>query len=403
MRRADLCPEIIRSLKRLPPPYDSHYGVVPPAPPSLSPSILPIVSRHQAAMGALVRLETLANELSDPWLLSRVLARREAVSSSVIEGTNSTLDELLAVEETGGDGDDGDEPDRHQAAIQVRNYALSLDVLIPKAGVEGPSIFNASLLKTLHRSVMQDDPFYAGTPGELRQKVVWIGGRGDIAYSTYNPPPPEDVERCLAESLAYLRGEGDETLPPSLVTRMAVSHAHFEGVHPFVDGNGRVGRLLLPLVMAAERQVPLYLSPYIEARRTDYYDALKAAQQKLEWRGIIGFIADAIVGTVEELLATRKALENLRAIWLSRRPFRRNSSSRRALEILPHYPVITVNRLAALLGVSWPQAAQAVNQLVQAGILAERTGYRRNRLFAAREALALINRPFGEQPVLPHQ
>jgi Fic family protein len=398
MKRADLCPEIVGSLKRLPPPYDSHYGVVPPPPPRLSPSILPVASRHQAALSALVRLETLAGELSDPWLVSRVLARREAVSSSVIEGTNSTLDELLTVEETGGDPD---ETEAHLAALQVRNYALCLDALVPKARAEGAAVFTAGLIQNLHRAVMQDDPTYTGTPGELRQKVVWIGGRGDIAYSTYNPPPPADVERCLADTLVYLRGEGDETLPPSLVTRMAVAHAHFEGVHPFVDGNGRVGRLLLPLIMASEGQVPLYLSPYVEAHRTDYYDALKAGQQRLEWHAIVGFIADAIVGTVDELLATRRALEELRAIWLSRRPFRRNSSSRRALDILPHYPVITVNRLVALLGVSWPQAAQAVDQLVQAGVLTERTGYRRNRLFAAREALALINRPFGEQPVLP--
>jgi Fic family protein len=182
---------------------------------------------------------------------------------------------------------------------------------------------------------------------------------------------------------------------------MAVAHAHFEAVHPFADGNGRVGRLLLPLMMAAEGQVPLYLSPFIEANRTAYYAALKAAQQRLEWHEVVGFLADAIAGTVDELLTTRRALENIRHIWLSRRRFRAGSAALRALDFLPHYPVATVGRLAVLLDVSWPQAAQAASQLVEVGILEERTGYRRNRLFTAREALAIINRPFGEEPILP--
>jgi Fic family protein len=115
---------------------------------------------------------------------------------------------------------------------------------------------------------------------------------------------------------------------------------------------------------------------------------------------MIGFVADAIIATVGELLATRKALADLQRVWLARRSFRRNSAALRALDILPHYPVVTVNRLAALLHVSWPQAAKAAEQLVDVGILVERTGYKRNRLFTAREALALINRPFGEPPIV---
>lgn len=405
MRRADLCPDVVGRLKRLPGPYSSHYGVVPAPPPAASPSIVPVAARHQAALVALAKLEALVTEISDPWLVSRVLARREAVSSSIIEGTNSTLDELLAIEEGGYDDDRdhagaGDDQKQRQAALQVRNYALSLDTFVPQARERGPSVFSLDVVRALHRAVMDGDPDYSETPGALRQKVVWIGGRGDIAYSTYTPAPPDDVERCLGDNITYMRGDADETLSPSLITRMAVAHAHFEAVHPFSDGNGRVGRLLLPLLMAADRQTPLYLSPYIEANRSAYYDALKAAQQRLEWHEMIGFVADAIIATVGELLATRKALADLQRVWLARRSFRRNSAALRALDILPHYPVVTVNRLAALLHVSWPQAAKAAEQLVDVGILVERTGYKRNRLFTAREALALINRPFGEPPIV---
>ena len=365
MRRADLSPEVQRTLKRLPAPYSNHYGVVPDPPPSSSPSVVPVAARHEAAIKALGRLEVLVSELQDPWPVSRVLARREAVSSSAVEGTHSTLDELLAVEET----EDAD-GDRRTAAKQVRDYAVCLDGAVPLARSRGPAVFTQELLRDLHVATMKGDADYSGVPGELRSQVVWIGGRGDIAYSTFN------------------------------VTRMAVAHAHFEAVHPFADGNGRVGRLLLPLMMAAEGQVPLYLSPFIEANRTEYYTALKAAQQRVEWHEVVGFLADAITGTVDELLATRKALEDIRRIWLSRRRFRAGSAALRALDVLPHYPVATVGRLAVLLDVSWPQAARAVSQLVEVGILEERTGYRRNRLFIAREALAIINRPFGEEPIL---
>jgi len=110
---------------------------------------------------------------------------------------------------------------------------------------------------------------------------------------------------------------------------------------------------------------------------------------------------DAVTASVAELLATRRALQELRTMWLSRRRFRAGSAALRALDVLPHYPVRTTGRLASVLGVSLAQATQALRQLMEAGILTERTGYRRNRLFVATEALSIINRPFGEEPVLP--
>jgi Fic/DOC family N-terminal len=136
MRRADLSPEVQRTLKRLPAPYSNHYGVVPDPPPSSSPSVVPVAARHEAAIKALGRLEVLVSELQDPWLVSRVLARREAVSSSAVEGTHSTLYELLAVEET----EDSD-ADRRTAAKQVRDYALCLDGAVPLACSRGPAVF----------------------------------------------------------------------------------------------------------------------------------------------------------------------------------------------------------------------------------------------------------------------
>jgi Fic family protein len=338
-------------------------------------------------------VQTLSAELKDPYLISRILPRREALSSSAIEGTNSTLDELLSVEET-------DEAEASDAALQVRDYALALDALVPYARDRKNTIFNIELVQELHRTVMRGDKEYEDVPGEFRSRVVWIGGAA-IAYSTYNPAPPEDIVYCLEETMVYMRCEGMQAMRQDLIVRMAIAHAHFESVHPFRDGNGRVGRLLLPLMMAAEGHVPLYLSPYIETHKGQYYASLKAAQQRLAWHEAVGFIADSILATENELTVTRKALSKLREMWQARRKFRAGLAALNALYLLPHYPVLTIGRLAKLLDLSFPAAKDGVERLMQADILKERTGYKRNRVFAASDALLIINRPFGEEPVLP--
>jgi Fic family protein len=397
VRLEDLSEPIRQRRKRLPPPYQAHFGIVPPPPPYEAVPILAVEQKYRAAEAAIVKIDTLAAELSDPYLISRVLTRREAVSSSAIEGTQSTLDELLAIDEGVGESTTA-------ASRQVRSYALALDDWIGKARDRGCAIFNEELISILHRSIMQDDPDYKDKPGALRSRVVWIGrSAGNIAHSTYNPTPPEDIPACVNQHLGYLRDEGRNAITQGLIMRMAIAHAHFGAIHPFLDGNGRVGRMLLPLMMAAESHVPLYISPYIEANRQAYYDALKVAQQRLEWTATIGFMADAVLQSVQALLVTRDALSRLETIWKRRRQFRASSAAARALSILPHHPVVTVNRLAKLLEVSFPAAAQAVDQLSEVGILIERTGYKRNRVFAADEALLIINRPFGDEPILQNK
>ncbi|MCC8975822.1 Fic family protein [Bradyrhizobium brasilense] len=396
MKRSDLSHTIRETLKRLPPPYDSHYGIVPPAPPEDGVLVAGATKALDVAQFAFGRVDAIGAQLKDPYIVSRILTRREAVSSSSIEGTQSTLDELLSVEEAGGD-------DARDEARQVRNYAVALDGFIPLAAKDGYRVFTMDLIRDLHRAVMKDDPDYQDAPGELRNRVVWIGGKGDIAYSSLNPPPPADVPHCLAQTVDYLRNEGMQQMTQGFITRMAIAHAHFEAVHPFRDGNGRVGRLLLPLMMAAEKHVPLYLSPYIESKKETYYASLKDAQQRLDWQPIIAFMADAVTGTVDELIRTRKALSDLSELWRRRRKFRKGSAAVRALDELHNYPVVTAKRLGDLLEISPPQVHQAIAQLEEAGILQERTGYARNRVYAAYEAFSIINRPFGEEPLLPEQ
>lgn len=393
MNRDNLSHAIQQNLKRLPAPFEAHYGVVPPPPPVGLVDIESALPKLRQVNSAMERVNIFASELSDPWLVNRILPRREAISSSAIEGTNSTLDELLSSEET-------EDSETTEATKQVRDYALALDAYIPKAKQDGHSIFTTNLVSNLHRSVMQGNTSYSDIPGDLRNCVVWIGGGRDIAYSTYNPTPPADIELCLEQSMHYMRCEGDQLNQQHLITRMAIAHAHFEAVHPFRDGNGRVGRLLMPLMMAADGYTPLYLSPYIASRKEDYYAALKAAQQKLEYSPLVEFLSEAVIRTVEELFATREALQALAVIWDGRYNYRKGSAAIKALGILTQYPVITIKRLAQIIGVSIPAATKAIELLVQTGILHEKTGYTRNRVYVATEVLQIINRPFGHEPII---
>jgi Fic family protein len=389
VRREGLCHRIRESLVRYAPPFEAHYGVIPPPPPRDMLDLSSILDRHVPGLTALVLIKerSALGPAAHSWPITRILIRREAVASSAIEGTHSTLDELLSVEET-GDGE------AREAARQVRDYALSLERCVPLAMERGPSLFDLDLISALHRDVMQDDRHYMDTPGVLRQRTVWIGGR-DIAHSTYNPPPHDRVPELLDQTIDYLRADDMHVIHQSLLVRMSLAHAHFEAVHPFRDGNGRTGRLLLPLMMAAEQAPPLYLSPAIEARKDAYYSALKAAQQQLDFLPLIAFMSEAVKETVDELMRTLEALTRLQEDWVGLRAFRSDAAARRLQAHLISYPIITIHRAAELLGVSFTAASSAVSQLEEIGVLEERTGFARNRRFAAPAVLAILNRPFG--------
>jgi Fic family protein len=200
MKRDDLTPAVRERLKRLPEPHASHYGVVPLPPPEHSITLQSALAAHRQALDMIARVDALAAELQDPYLVSRLLSRREAVTSSSIEGTNSTLDELLTIEEDSGTARD--------AARQVRDYVVALERFIPEAAAQEHGLFTADLFYALHAEAMRRDPDYPDQPGQLRSTVVWIGGQGQIAYSTFNPPPPADVPACLADTARYMRCEG---------------------------------------------------------------------------------------------------------------------------------------------------------------------------------------------------
>jgi Fic family protein len=232
-----------------------------------------------------------------------------------------------------------------------------------------------------------------GKPGELRKKVVWIGGGGNIATSRFNPPPPNDVLGCLVDQLDYLRCDGMQQLHQSIITQMAIAHAHFEAIHPFQDGNGRVGRLLLPLMLAVSGHTPLYLSPYIAMNKAEYIEALVAAQQRLEYEPLIGHLSRAVVSIVADADNALNRLNKLSADWRLRRKFRKGSAAQRMLEELLGHPVVTGKTVVRLLKISRKPAYDCLKQLEDIKILRERTGNKRNKVFVADEVLNIFQNP----------
>jgi Fic family protein len=190
---------------------------------------------------------------------------------------------------------------------------------------------------------------------------------------------------------------GDAGLGMVLPIRMAVGHSHFEAVHPFSDGNGRVGRMLWALQLVAAGRLPLYLSSYVEAERTEYGEALQEAQKRLSYRRIIDLICRAIIASTEEETVTLQTLQSLPELWQERGRFRSESAAARALELLLRMPVLTVRLLADELGISLPAATAGIKRLEESGVVRDRSGRGRRRIYAAEEVINLLSRPFGAE------
>jgi Fic family protein len=394
MNRQHLINGVRERLKRYPHPHDSHYGVVPLPPPELPIPLGSSALAHRAALEAIGRADALADAYPHHFLLSRILVRQEAVTSSAIEGTYSTLDQLLEDEAT-FDPLDPDSEIRRTATTQVKSYAEALEGALAAVERNQYDALSIGLIRDLQRQVVKDDPDYKHTPGEVRglDHVVWIGGSGHISRSIYNPCPPEDVPACLTDHIAYLRCDGLQAVHQSIVVRMAIAHAHFEAIHPFPDGNGRVGRLLLPLMLAADGHAPLYIAPNLAAERSAYMDGLKAAQQRLDYAPLVQAISSAITAAVHRAETAHDQLLALSRGWIERAKWRKNSAARRTLEVIGNFPVITAKRLTTMLNVTMKSANDGIKQLVAAGILRERTGFKRNRVFVAHEVLDIFNAP----------
>jgi fido (protein-threonine AMPylation protein) len=378
------------------------WFVVPPAPPRTLPDHLPTQAVLEASV-ILAQQPRLDQSGELDRLVSYLFLRKDAVESSRMEGTVSTLDLVL----TPGELFDGWKTKTEGAS--VRGYAHALESELFRINNDGLGIFTLGLLARLHTGTMELDPKFRGVPGSFREPgkpgaTVWIGGGNHRPQdSIFNPPSARHIERCLKDVMAWFADvsfveQGDAGMGMPLVVRMAVGHAHFEAIHPFSDGNGRVGRMLLSLQMAHHGILPLYLSGYIEANKNEYNRVLREAQKKLDYAPIVAFFSEAIVASHHESMSTRDSIESLPGVWLQRGKFRKDSSAERALGWLLGHPIFTVRQLSEKLDVSHQAAHTAVALLQKKGVIRERTGFERNRVFAAEEVISLLSRRFGSDP-----
>ncbi|RLA30814.1 MAG: Fic family protein [Gammaproteobacteria bacterium] len=377
------------------PGFANVWFVVPPKPPDAVVEKVDLQLVRDAILAVNER-PSLATATEIQQTMAYLLVRREAVSSSRMEGTWSTVDEVLspAIADVS-----------RSATASVRGYANALTLGVEAVKSDGLAAMRPAFLCDLHKHVMQKDPGFAGVAGRLRTPgrpgdVVQIGSFGRKEDSIYNPAPPQQVRRCLDEVLEWMSDDsvldrGDAGMGMALPIRMAVGHAHFEAVHPFSDGNGRIGRMLWALQMVAAGRLPLYLSSYVEAERTEYGEALQEAQKKLKYRRIIEFVCRAMIASSEEEADTQQALHDLPAEWRRRGKFRHGSSAARSLDLLLKMPLLTIKGLAAELGVSLQAASDGINRLVRAGVVRDRSGHGRRRIYAAEEVISVLARPFG--------
>lgn len=367
--------------------YPGAFALIPPPTPRSIPSkaVSSEVARAHEALGAL-KMST-AN-LPNPDLVTRTLDRREAVRSSQIEGTHSDMDQLLTYEATGSG--DGLPPD----VVVTMNYVKALEYGLKEVRGRGPKAMSCVLIKELHKRLMTDVD-YRGTIGEFREKQNWIGG-SKIYQARYVPPPAEHVNQCMSELESFLQEtpRDEDMYEVPIVIRMAIAHAQFETIHPFIDGNGRVGRLMLPLMLAAEGYPPIYIAGFLKSNQQDYYDALAGVQLKEKWSEWVSFFATAVEESVKESIYTAVGLEAILKHWedqLSGLRLRSDAAVYRIPKLLIGTPVVSARQVEIALGISFPAANNALAKLEELGILTNQKSLQRNRIFVAQEVIELLN------------
>ena len=367
---------------------DGFAAFVPAPLPPIPPLDLsgPLGGLLERASGSLGRLDGLSRGL-DPGRLLYMYIRKEAVLSSQIEGTQSTLTELLEYENAEAPGmpvEDIREVSRYVSAL--RNGVDQIK--------EGYPI-SLRLIRDTHSVLMTGGRGGRQAPGEFRQTQNWIGGTRP-STARFVPPPPHELLRVLGELEQFIC-EGTATP----IMKAGLVHAQFETIHPFLDGNGRLGRLLITMILCAERSLSqpfLYLSLYFKQHRDAYYQALQRVRTDGDWEGWMAYYLEGVDWTARQTIATTTDLIDLFRADRARISTRaRSSSALRAYDVLQSRVVVSIRRLAESLDVSVPTATTAVKRLEELGIAREITGKSYGRLFAYDRQLDILNRT-GEPP-----
>ncbi len=355
---------------------------LPPDPPLvMNEALLALLSAADRELG---RLDGAIQILPNPDLFVLMFVRREAVLSSQIEGTQSSLRDLLEAEARVHD------PQRPADIAEVSNYVAALSGGMAALASRRVSV---GLLLDLHERLMRGGRGSDLDPGSLRTDQVWIGPPdATLEQATFVPPPPDHVAGALSELERYIRAE-DAT--PVLI-RAGLAHAQFETIHPFFDGNGRMGRLLIILVLCEQGilgKPVLYLSHFFKMHRSRYYAALQAVRDDGDWEGWMEFFLAGVVQVAHESSETARRIVALREDVRERLLQRLGRAAGNALRLheqLFRTPILSVSAAAESLGITYGAANRLIGALVREGVLTERTGHARNRRFAYQRYIDLF-------------
>jgi Fic family protein len=373
-----------RPLKR----PEGYTAFIPAAlPPNISwtPKLVRALSDADRLLG---RLAGEGRRLPNPHLLIRPFVKREAVFSSRIEGTQATLGELLAAEA-------GAAVDRSPHDLrEVGNYVVALDYGIKRLRHLPLSL---RLAKELHEKLMKGVRGEIMTPGEFRRSQNWIGPPGStLMNATYIPPPVHEMKNCLGNWESFLH---DRTLPPLI--QAAILHSQFEAIHPFLDGNGRVGRLLITLFLVERELLPsplLYLSAFFEATRRDYYDRLLAVTQHNEWMAWIEYFLNGVARQADDAVSRAERINAIVETWQKETAAMSSQIPRRLVEMLAENPFLSLVPAAHELGVAFTTVQRAVERLEKMGIVQTVGDAKRHRVYCARNVLAILEEPAQLRP-----
>ena len=360
-----------------------------PLPPALnwSPELASALADASWLVG---RLAGEGKRLPNPHLLIRPFISREAVLSSRIEGTLATLGELLAAEA-------GAAVERSPDDLrEVANYVTALEYGIERLKTLPLSL---RLVRELHERLMAGVRGSHATPGDFRRSQNWIGKPGaTLNQASYVPPPPDALGEHLSNWERFLH---DRTQPP--LVHVALMHYQFEAIHPFLDGNGRVGRLLITLLLCERNILPaplLYLSAFFEATRADYYDGLRQVTQRADWETWVRYFLNGVARQSEDALSRAERINQLLEGWriaLAGQP--NTGSALRLLDLLGANPFLTPRGAETKLGIAYNTVMRALGQLQAQGVVTAASEARRGRVFCAKALLEILEEPARLTPV----
>jgi Fic family protein len=359
---------------------------LPPVPPvQIDGTLQRLLSEADLALG---RLDGSIQILPNPDLFVLMYVRKEAVLSSQIEGTQSSLQDLLAAEAKVV------APEQPRDVDEVINYVAAMNHGINRLAELPVSV---RLIREIHGRLLQRVRGAHLTPGELRRSQNWIGPGGcTLSEATFVPPPPDMVPEALAGLERFLHASDDVPL----LVKIGLAHAQFETIHPFLDGNGRVGRLLVTFLLCEKgvlRKPVLYLSYYFKQHRQRYYDLLQATRDAGDWEGWLAFFVKGVAEVSAQATETARRILALREdhrTAITGRLGRAAGNGHRVLEYLYERPIVSVNEVCSLIATTYPAANDLVARMVSLGILEEMTGRTRNRRFRYSPYISL----FKEEP-----